>query len=50
MRRLFQECQIGQGNALLLSEALVFAKPEDLKKKEIIKVGLGLDSSVCWMY
>lgn len=37
MRRLFQECQIGQGNALLLSEALVFAKPEDLKKKEIIK-------------
>jgi hypothetical protein len=38
MRRLFQECQIAQGNALLLSEALVFAKPEDLKKKEIIKV------------
>lgn len=38
MRRLFQECKIGEGNAALLSEALAFAKPEDLTKKEIIRV------------
>lgn len=38
MRRLFQECKIGQGNANLLSEALAYAKPEDLEKKEIIRV------------
>lgn len=38
MRRLFQECKIGEGNASLLSEALAFAKPEDLKKKDIIRV------------
>jgi hypothetical protein len=37
MRRLFQECKIGQGNAALLSEALAFAKPKDLTK-EIIRV------------
>ena len=37
-RRLFQECKIGKGNASLLSEALAFAKPEDLKQKSIIKV------------
>ncbi|KDR74102.1 hypothetical protein GALMADRAFT_250888 [Galerina marginata CBS 339.88] len=37
MRRLFQECKIGQGNASLLSQALVAARPEDLKKQEIIK-------------
>jgi hypothetical protein len=38
MRRLLEECQIGNGNAQLLSEALTFAKPEDLKEKKIIKV------------
>lgn len=38
MRRLFEECRIGTGNAQLLSEALTFAKPEDLKEKEIIRV------------
>jgi hypothetical protein len=38
MRRLFQECKVGSGNASLLSEALAFAKPEDLKNKEIIRV------------
>ncbi|EGN94845.1 hypothetical protein SERLA73DRAFT_187914 [Serpula lacrymans var. lacrymans S7.3] len=32
IRRLFQECKIGQGNANLLSEALAFARPEDLEK------------------
>lgn len=38
MRRLFQECKIGRGNAALLCEALAFATPEDLKRKELIKV------------
>lgn len=37
MRRLFQECKVGRGNASLLSEALAFARPEDLKLKEIIR-------------
>ncbi|TFK37648.1 hypothetical protein BDQ12DRAFT_151185 [Crucibulum laeve] len=36
-RRLFQECKIGQGNAALLSQALALSKPEDLKKKDVIK-------------
>ena len=43
MRRLFQECKIGQGNASLLSEALAYAKPEDLAKKNIIKVFTSTD-------
>lgn len=38
IRRLFQECKIGQGNAGLLSEALAVCKPEDLKKQDVIKV------------
>ncbi|KAI0341260.1 hypothetical protein BDW22DRAFT_1485694, partial [Trametopsis cervina] len=37
MRRLLEECQIGIGNAQLLSEALTFAKPEDLKEKKLIR-------------
>ncbi|EIN05886.1 hypothetical protein PUNSTDRAFT_91523 [Punctularia strigosozonata HHB-11173 SS5] len=37
IRRLFQECKVGRGNAALLSEALAFAKPEDLKEKDVIK-------------
>ncbi|KAL7278621.1 hypothetical protein ACG7TL_007622 [Trametes sanguinea] len=37
IRRLFQECKVGQGNASLLSESLTYAKPEDLKSKDIIK-------------
>ena len=36
MRRLFQECKIGQGNASLLSQALALSKPEELKKKDMI--------------
>ncbi|KAI0920434.1 hypothetical protein AcW1_002174 [Taiwanofungus camphoratus] len=32
MRRLFQECKVGSGNAKVLFEALAFAKPEDLRK------------------
>lgn len=31
IRRLFQECKIGQGNASLLAQALVVGKPEDLE-------------------
>ncbi|KAJ4481063.1 hypothetical protein J3R30DRAFT_2398111 [Lentinula aciculospora] len=34
IRRLFQECKIGQGNASLLSQALIHAKVEELKKGE----------------
>ncbi|KAI8972553.1 hypothetical protein BD414DRAFT_517884 [Trametes punicea] len=37
IRRLFQECKVGEGNAGLLSESLTYAKPEDLKTKDIIK-------------
>lgn len=37
IRRLFQECQIGQWNASLLSQALALATPEDLKRKDVIK-------------
>lgn len=37
MRRLFQECKVGSGNAKVLFEALAFAKPEDLRK-DIIRV------------
>jgi hypothetical protein len=42
IRRLFQECKIGNGNAQLLSESLTFAKPEDLQQ-EIIRVRSFLD-------
>lgn len=38
MRRLFQECRIGRGNAALLSESLAFAVPDDLREKYIISV------------
>ncbi|KAG6882281.1 hypothetical protein C0995_015216, partial [Termitomyces sp. Mi166 len=31
------ECKIGQGNASLLSQALALSRPEDLKRKEVIK-------------
>ena len=40
MRRLFQECKIGQGNAAVLSDALLRARPEDLKRVDVIKVCL----------
>lgn len=32
---------MGRGNANLLSESLTYAKPEDLKSKDIIKVSTG---------
>jgi hypothetical protein len=35
MRRIFQECKIGQGNANLLLEALSYARPQDLEKEFI---------------
>lgn len=35
MRRLFQECKIGVGNANLLSEALATATPEELRNPVI---------------
>jgi hypothetical protein len=38
MRRLFQECKVGRGYASLLSQALAFAKPADLRRKEVIGV------------
>ncbi|TFK69806.1 hypothetical protein BDN72DRAFT_767546 [Pluteus cervinus] len=37
IRRLFQECKIGRGNASLLSQALAMSRPEDLRKKDIVK-------------
>lgn len=30
MRRLFEECEIARGNAQLLTQALTFARPEEL--------------------
>ena len=30
MRRLFEECVVGRGNAQLLNQALTFAKPDEL--------------------
>jgi hypothetical protein len=30
MRRLFEECEIGKGNAQLLNQALTFSRPEEL--------------------
>ena len=38
MRRLFQECKIGRGNAAALSDGLLHTKPEDLEKMDVIKV------------
>ncbi|THH31973.1 hypothetical protein EUX98_g2255 [Antrodiella citrinella] len=38
IRRLFEECKYAHGNASLLSDALVHARPEDLQGKAIIKV------------
>jgi hypothetical protein len=37
IRRLFQECNVGRGNASLLSNSLTYAKPKDLKK-DLIQV------------
>jgi len=37
MRRLFQECKIGTGNANLLSQALAMATPEQLNDSVIVE-------------
>ncbi|KZO97597.1 hypothetical protein CALVIDRAFT_597507 [Calocera viscosa TUFC12733] len=36
-RRLLEECDIAKSNAMLLREALVFAKPEELEDNPLIK-------------
>lgn len=41
VRRLFNVCKTSKGNAGLLHEALIYAKPEDLKESELIQV-------CCW--
>ena len=46
MRRLFEECKYAHGNASLLSDALVHARPEDLKNKAILKVSPFLDLTI----
>ena len=38
MRRLFEECEIGRGNAQLLNQALTFARPDELSGP-VITVG-----------
>jgi len=38
IKRLLQECRYSMGNASLLGNALVHAKPEDVKRDPIIKV------------
>ena len=45
MRRLFTECKIGQGNASLLSQAIMMRKPEDMKS-DIIKVAFRWNKAV----
>ena len=45
MRRLFTECKIGQGNASLLSQAIMMRKPEDMKS-DIIKVTVSYNKIV----
>ncbi len=37
-RRLFKACEAGKGNARLLREAIVYAKPQDLKNNALIEV------------
>ncbi|GJJ09343.1 hypothetical protein Clacol_003565 [Clathrus columnatus] len=35
MRRLFEECEVGRGNAQLLNQALTYARPEELNEPVI---------------
>ena len=44
VRRLFEECSCARGNAQLLSEALTYARPEDLYSNDVIKVLHRLES------
>jgi hypothetical protein len=43
IRRLFQECKIGRGNAALLAEAVTYTKPEEMKEKQIV-----IKASLIW--
>jgi hypothetical protein len=38
VRRLFEECDIAKVNAHILNDALMYARPEDLEEKSVIKV------------
>lgn len=39
MRRLLDECTAAKESARVLSEALVYTRPEDLETKDVILVG-----------
>ncbi|KAF7800253.1 hypothetical protein EIP86_011500 [Pleurotus ostreatoroseus] len=36
-KRLFKACEAGKGNARLLREAIVYAKPQDLKNNDLVE-------------
>jgi hypothetical protein len=38
VRRLFEECDIAKSNAHVLSQALTYARPEDLQENSVIRV------------
>ena len=42
MRRLMEECTAARESARVLSEAVIFTRPEDLERKPIIRVSLRL--------
>lgn len=47
MERLLHVCKAGRGNASLLHEALIYAKPDDLEEKGIIQVSGILHGGRC---
>jgi len=49
VRRLLQECKIGQGNANVLSQALFHVRPETFKKDSVIRVGFFRSISVLFI-
>ena len=40
MRRLFEDCEVARGNAQLLSQALPFTRPAELRTNNVISVGV----------
>jgi hypothetical protein len=46
MRRLSEECTAAKESARVLSEALVYTRPEDLELKPIIRVSLADSSKI----
>jgi hypothetical protein len=38
VKRLFEECEIAKGNAHVLSQALAYARPEELQENNVIQV------------